>query len=245
MYVPHFRKKRNNVPILRKNEIDEIAEEYVFDYCPEAVCNPQPIDIDFFIEGYLGLTLDYHFLSNNGMYLGMTVFNDTSKIPVFIPEEGRADYLSASSGTVIIDTFLTTEDNINRYRYTCGHEAGHWIFHRAFYDYNPNQLTLFEMDVPYMVCRELSPKELIPNANTWDDMRWMEWHADKFSSCFLMPKTAVINLIRQADISTECEARIIHLVSAAFQVSEAAAMYRLMDLGILRSSTQKKQLSFI
>ena len=100
------------------------------------------------------------------------------------------------------------------------------------------------MDDPFIVCRELSPKELIPSTNTWDDMRWMEWQADKFSSCFLMPKTAVMKLISQSDISSEREAGLIHLVSNAFHVSKKAASYRLIDLGIMRSSAQKRQLSF-
>ena len=86
MYQPKFRKRKDNIPVLSKLEIDEIAGGYLLDFYPDAVANPQPVNVELFLESYLGLTLDYQYLSNDGRYLGMTVFNDTNSIPVFIPE---------------------------------------------------------------------------------------------------------------------------------------------------------------
>ena len=245
MYQPKFRKKNNNIPILTKAEIDEIAEGFVLDFCPEAMCIPQPINVDLFIEKYLGLTLDYQYLSNDARYLGMTVFNDTSKIIVFLPKECRADYYYASAGTVIIDNTLTKEDQLNRYRYTCGHEAGHWIFHRSYYNHDPNQLSLFEVDTPYIKCRELFPEDFSRELRAWDDEKWMEWHADKFSSCFLMPRTAVLKITESKMVTGDNEMEIIMLISRTFKVSYEAAAYRLMELGIIRSNDYDGQLSFI
>ena len=129
MYQPNFRKRKDNIPILSKREIDEIAGGYLLDFAPDAVLNPQPINIDSFLENYLGLILDYQYLSHDGRYLGMTVFNDTNRIPVFIPEDNLAGYYSATAGTVVIDTNLTADNQLNRCRYTCAHEGGHWVFH--------------------------------------------------------------------------------------------------------------------
>ena len=84
MYTPSYRTQKNGVPVLKKEEIDTIGEEYVRDFQPEVLRNPAPVDIEGFIECYLGMTTDYQYLSHNGIYLGMTVFNDTDR------EIGRA-----------------------------------------------------------------------------------------------------------------------------------------------------------
>ena len=84
-YTPTLKVKRNGVPILSKNDIDTIGENFVRDFQPEALDNPSPIDIDSFVELYLGMTPAFQYLSHNGIYLGMTVFNDTNAVPVFDP----------------------------------------------------------------------------------------------------------------------------------------------------------------
>ena len=244
MYLPQFRKKNNNIPILSKVEIDTIAEGFVHNFCPEALHTPQPLNVDLFIEEYLGLTLDYQYLSNDARFLGMTVFNDTPRVVVFLPEENCAEYLFASAGTVIIDNTLTEKRQVNRYRYTCGHEAGHWIFHRDYYNYNPNQMTLFGSDNPFVQCREITINDYSRDTRTWDDDKWMEWHADKFSSCFLMPRIAVHNLVGNTKITDDNRFEIIMSTSNTFQVSFEAATYRLMDLGIIKSKTEHEQQSF-
>ena len=101
MYTPSLRVKNNGVPILSKAEIDAIGERFVQDFQPEVLTNPSPVDIEGFIEFYLGMTPDYQYLSHNGVYLGMTVFNDTNKVPVFDPATNRAEYISAKARTVI------------------------------------------------------------------------------------------------------------------------------------------------
>lgn len=243
MYQPYFRRKKNNVPILSKNEIDEIAEGYVLDFCPEAIIHPQPIAIDLFIEGYLGLTLDYQFLTHNCSYLGMTVFNNTSKIPVYIPNEGRADYYSASLGTIVIDTSLTSDKQLNRYRYTAGHESGHWILHRAYYNYDPNQLSFFDNNDPFVQCRELNRSDFLRDTRTWDDKRWMEWQADIFASCLLMPKTAIRRVCEELQFREESN-QLIQITAETFQVSVEAAKYRLSDLKLIESTAENNQLKF-
>ncbi|MEG1926349.1 MAG: hypothetical protein RR415_11460, partial [Ruthenibacterium sp.] len=99
MYVPELHLTASNTPILNKAEIDDIGEHLVADFCPEAMRVPMTIDIDSFVETYLGFTQDYQYLSHNGIYLGMTVFCDTNKVPVYDPAHERAEYISAKAGT--------------------------------------------------------------------------------------------------------------------------------------------------
>ena len=58
--------------VLLQEVVDTIGEAYVRDFQPEVLGNPAPVDIEGFIECYLGMTMDYQHLSHNGIYLGMT-----------------------------------------------------------------------------------------------------------------------------------------------------------------------------
>ena len=55
---------------------------------------------------FLGLNVDYKYLSHNGVYLGMMVFKDTNKIPIFDPETNRAEYIEKCANTIMIDSRL-------------------------------------------------------------------------------------------------------------------------------------------
>ena len=169
MYIPHFRMNSRNVPVLSRDEINDIAEQYINDYSPDLLQHPCAVNIEAFLEGYLGLQLDFQYLSHDCRYLGMTVFNDTDKVIIYSPEFDEADYIHADQGTVIIDPHLLEDHQEHRYRFTLGHEGGHWIFHRAYYGYDPNQLTLFEFSEPYSQCREANANYLYSNTQNWDD----------------------------------------------------------------------------
>lgn len=88
----------------------------------EALRTPQEIDIDLFVQDYLGMEQDFQYLSHCGLYLGMTVFNETDKIPVYNPAKYCAEYISTKAKTVIIDNSLLEENQEHRYRFTMGHE---------------------------------------------------------------------------------------------------------------------------
>ena len=84
MYRPVITRKKSGAPILSRKEIDVIGENLVGDFMPDALERPQEIDIDSFAQNYLGMDQDFQYLSHCGVYLGMTVFNDTDKVPVYV-----------------------------------------------------------------------------------------------------------------------------------------------------------------
>ena len=237
MYTPSFKVKSNGVPILSKEEIDGIGEQYVKDFCPEVLSHPVPVDIESFVENYLDITPDYQYLSSNGIYLGMTVFNDTNMVPIFDPGTGRAEYISAKARTIIIDNRLLEENRQHRYRFTLGHEAGHDIFHSGFFGYNPDQLPLFDMGTaPMIQCRTDCGNSSKKMPKFWDDHDWMEWHANRLSSAVLMPRLAVERLVegvRSERRDSIRRASMVFAVAETFDVSFEAAMYRLKDLGFI------------
>ena len=246
----HFRKTGRNVPILSKESINDISESFARIFMPQIFYQPQPFDIEGFIESYLDLQLDYQFLSNNGRYLGMTIFNDTNKVVVYSPENNRADFIHADRGTIIIDNRLLEKNMEHRYRFTLGHECGHWVFHRCYFEYDPNQLTLFdESDTPFIQCSEMNRDYSCCRIEKQDDLKWLEWQADLFSADILMPSRSVRYLLQNENKTHLLdESWIIKLVVRVFNVSAQAAYLRLVNLGYIqkyRDGAEYLQLSFL
>ena len=237
MYKPDFRKRASNVPILSRQDIDHHGERFVHDFIPEAMRTPMPIDIDRFITKYLGLNLEYQYLSHCGAYLGMLVFNDTKSLPVYNPHKNEAAYIHVSANTVIVDNSLLDDENEHRYRFTGGHEAGHGIFHAQYYGYNRNQISFFsrEDDLPIVKCRAAT----IQNAGSLKkvefdtDQEWMEWQANYFASALLMPRSMVKKLVEEYDGDEFSKDLLLtHIISETFNVSLTAAENRLKSLGM-------------
>jgi hypothetical protein len=87
---------------------------------------------------------------------------------------------------IAIDESLDPEENPSkegRYRFTLAHEGGgHWCLHRHLFDSGTGQSALFDVPAtPPVVCRSSQAKERI------------EWQADYFASCLLMPRRLVAN----------------------------------------------------
>ncbi|MDE6943538.1 MAG: hypothetical protein K2P66_03845, partial [Lachnospiraceae bacterium] len=195
MYRPVITRKKSGAPVLSRKEIDVIGENLVGDFMPGALETPQEIDIDSFAQNYLGMDQDFQYLSHCGVYLGMTVFNDTDKVPVYDPQHDRADYISAKAHTVIIDKTLLAENQEHRYRFTMGHEASHEFLHKEYFAYDPDQMTIFdyigEAPIPMVQCRIDTKKMDAKNPEIWTDKDWMEWQANALSSAILMPVSMV------------------------------------------------------
>lgn len=238
MYYPSFRTQKNGVPVVSKSELDTMGNRFVRDFQPDILTNPAPVDIDGFVECYLGMTPDYQYLSHNGIYLGMTVFNDTNKVPVYDPATKRAEYVSAKARTVIIDNRLLEAKQQHRYRFTLGHEASHDILHSGFFSYNPDQMCLFDTPTtPMIQCRIDSPSTKRTDPDTWTDHERMEWQANRLSSAILMPQASVAVLAKEFPSRRESTNEILSMIQAVadtFDVSLESATYRLKELNYIR-----------
>lgn len=230
MYIPSLSYDTRGVPQLSRKQINKIAERFVEDFQPEVITNPSPINIEEFVECYLGMIPDYQYLSHNGIYLGMTVFNDTDKIPVYDPVKKCAEYISASAHTVIVErTLLEDDKQEHRYRFTLGHEAGHDIFHPRYFKFNLGPLALLNLKIyvpPMILCRRdfIGGNQKAERNKT--EKGWLEWQANSFSASLLMPGKAV-DVVMKSTMSREA----IAVVSKVFNVLKEAAGYRLAELG--------------
>ena len=238
MYKPTFKTNARSLPILSRAEIDQIGENLVADFNPEALREPTEIDVDRFITRYLGMEQDFQYLSHCGLYLGMTVFNDSDCVTVFNADKWQAEYISVKAGTVIIDNSLLADNQEHRYRFTVGHEAAHKILHTDYFAHqakqNPSALDI----IPMVQCRADTAKRLGNPSRKKSDADWMEWQANCLSSSILMPRSMVIKAARRAE-QRSCSANAaLEAVIPTFNVSNDAAYYRLQELNLV---PQRKQ----
>jgi len=106
---------------------------------------------------------------------------------------GRNDAIGATwfeTREIYIDQSLDPKDHPRkrgRYRFTVGHEIGHWVLHRRYVPDRAAQMALFEgrSPEPSILCREANKREPA------------EWQADRFASYVLMPRDLVLKAWRE------------------------------------------------
>jgi hypothetical protein len=140
-----------------------------------------------------------------------------------------------------------------RYRFTVGHELGHWELHRHLYLAHRGQRTLFkEKPKPSAICRKSTQRQQI------------EWQANAFSAYLLMPREMTLKAwkARRGDLEpyvavdeiADLSARwsldedeqptveLAHEIAREFHVSGQAMQIRLVGLGLIRTQAGKGHL---
>ena len=155
---------------------------------------------------FLGLSLDYDDLSQR--------FGVDSEILGFINVESKE---------IFIEEKLLPEENPyaqeGRYRFTVGHEIGHWILHKD-QAHLPHPASVFES-------KASSTKP------------WMEWQADYFATCLLMPRRWILKAVEVKGWKSLPPEKIIYRISQWLGVSKQAARIRLEELGVIEPSVQE------
>ena len=158
-----------NVKYLSEQQIERDALGLLVAYFHEQGQPIQiPIPADEILETHLGLSLDF----------------DDLQAMLGVPDVLGA--LWADKREVFIDQSLEPDDHPEkegRYYFSVGHEIGHWRLHRQYLRNADGQLAMFtdREPEPAVICRASQAKERV------------EWQADFFSSCFLMPRQCVLD----------------------------------------------------
>jgi IrrE N-terminal-like domain len=164
------------VPYLQEEQIERDAAALLAEYAQaRSVVIAPPIPIEDIVEKHLKLGIE---------------FDDMHRLFKH-PRSGLGldpDILGAiwfDGRRIVIDESLDPEENPSkegRYRFTLAHEGGgHWRLHRHLFAKDPKQVSLFnEPAPPSVVCRSSQAKEPI------------EWQADFYASCLLMPRKLVM-----------------------------------------------------
>lgn len=161
------------VPYLSEEQIERAAETLLAAFAQaRGITIVPPIPIEDIVEKHLKLRLE---------------FDDTHRL-LGKPRSGAdPDILGAiffDERRIVIDESLDPEvhpSKEGRFRFTLAHEGGgHWHLHRHLFVKDPAQGFLFDGPAtPSFVCRTSEAK--IP----------VEWQADFYASCVLMPRKLV------------------------------------------------------
>jgi hypothetical protein len=169
------------VPYLTEEAIEGDAVALLAEYAQaRGVITAAPIPIEDIVEKYLKIGIE---------------FGDTHQL-FGVPRSGlglEPDILGAmffDEARIVIDESLDPEENPakeGRCRFTLAHEGGgHWRLHRHLFTKDPTQAALFGGSAaPSIVCRSSQAKER------------MEWQADFYASCLLMPRKLIFETWRE------------------------------------------------
>lgn len=258
-----FKVTKSGVPILKKEEIEVCATKVLSDYDITLLHEPRAVPIEDIIETYLKLDVDYKTLDKDGSILGMTVFNN-GYLDVYNQDLENDERIKISKGTILIDNSLV-EDNkhLHRFRFTCSHEASHWILHRGRFDREiEGQMNFLDEYSQSNAVKCLNRN--VENAFGYKevgfrcDEDWLEWQADYMGAALLIPKYPLVKeFIKMLNVlgikepylyldDQPCNIRNYELVIGrlvnVFNVSKKAVHIRLAKLNLLRG--EDKQLFF-
>jgi hypothetical protein len=172
-----------DVKYLSENEIERQAAYLLAEFnIPRGLRLVAPIPVEDLLERHLKLRLDFDDLHSR---LG---------VPRSGEEPEVLGALWAESREIFIDQSLDPVDNPEmegRYRFTLGHEIGHWQLHREYLAPASKGPDLFghSSQAPTVICRASQAKERV------------EWQADCFASCLLMPRSSAAPLVARGVLS--------------------------------------------
>lgn len=160
---------------------------------------------------------------------------------------GLTKFCPNEKPVVYIDKRLYTGGREHRLRTTLAHEWGHVALHDGPFQEKSATGSLFDSEVSESAkCR----RDNIFGAPKVD---WMEWQAAYVCGSLLMPKTFVLEATSRYCDKYRCHGKILagtgypgqlaEQISKEFQVSQAAALVRITQLGLVQSKSSN--LSFI
>lgn len=216
---------------LSKIKIEEYAYEFFVENSPESLNKAIQTDVEYIIENKLNISLQYLKLDTTQNLLGMTIMNPM-KVK-YLDENLQIVEGIFDRNTILINEFLATQKNQeHRLYFTLAHEIGHWYLQRKDAYVDSGQQSLFGEDtVKSNVNRFVDNVDIFNNLKrkklvTEED--WIEWQANYFASCILMPKRMFANeyiKLQNRDIF-----EIISELSKIFNVSEEAVTYRIKEI---------------
>lgn len=236
--IPDLPKLENGLPDLTNREIELLADFMAVQFCPDIIEKPKPLDLDLFIERFLGFNLDFLYLSHCQCYLGVTVFQNM-KFQTFNMKTFKPELTCIPANTIIIDEGLVqqmeTDGHEGRFRFTEAHECGHAIMHPDFYAKQARSIEQSDRSLA-----AYHSGECRSGMQVLSDSDIAERQANQFASCLLMPRSSILNLLETTvDPAVWEDIDIVRLVKETYNVSWPSAFYRLKQLGWLSTGMEE------
>lgn len=220
------------VPIIEKEQFDDVATEFLSEFCPEALSTPMPIPVDEVVKR-MGLKVKEIQLTKHFTIFGQIVFGDCT-IEYYDRNERAYKPLEVSRGTILVDPNVYFMRNVGCMNNTIIHECVHWYKHRKYHEL----VKTYNSDALLISCRV---NETTKYKKQWTPEDWMEWHANGIAPRILMPKSMTIKKIEELIKKNELlfgnhdrlniMENVVYELADFFQVSRIAAKIRMLDLG--------------
>lgn len=218
--------------VLSKLNIEKIAEKFLMEYSPESLEKSGKVDLEYILENKMNITLDYQIMDEDNQILGLTAFNDGT-LNVF-DESGEKKTISVKRGTIVLNSKLAMAEKLQKvFQFTLGHETGHWYIHRELFLEYEGQTNFFdkmnESKKENLLCAKRDEKYQLRRSFK-NNIEIIEWQADYFSSCVIMPKKTFLKAYYTLSEKYYSQNEIIHKLSDIFEVSFTACSIRLNNL---------------
>ena len=213
----------NLIPFIPPSEYDRVAEQFLEEYCQEALKRPMAVPIEK-IAADMGLKVQYVCLSEEADIYGATIFTD-GVLEIYNPEEGLYDTKAFKRKTVLIDPEAVKKTNVGCKHNTLAHECVHWYKHRLYYK-------MQKFTAPRMARFCKCSVNQLPYAT--EDENIMEGQAIGIAPRILMPKATFIEAASQYDIVYGRDNwQAIYGLADLFDVSKQSVMIRLEECNLL------------
>lgn len=216
---------------LSKLKIEEYAYGFLLENYPESLNKAIQTDIEYIVENKLNISLQYLKLDTTNNLLGMTIMNPM-KVK-YLDENLQIVEGIFDRNTILINEFLANEKSQeHRLYFTLAHEIGHWYLQRKDAYIDSGQQSLFGQDVI-----KSSVNRFIDNIDIFQKLKkkklvteeeWIEWQANYFASCILMPKKMFKN--EYVKLQNKNVSEKVTTLSKIFNVSEEATAYRMKEI---------------
>lgn len=225
---------KNIVPIIYKNDLEQVATDFLNDHCPEALKTPMKVPIEDIAES-MGLEIIRgHRLSDDFSVFGEICFSAGTVQVCDLFKCSHYD-VTVRRGSILIDACTFWQRNIGCVNNTIAHEVIHWDKHRLYAAVK--QLLRKEKVIS---CR--CPTDMVyPVSNEeWTDEQRMEWQANSLAPRILMPlepfKKKVDEYYLQyryaeSDVKPQVLVCVADDLARFFGVSRQSALLRMVEAG--------------
>ncbi len=132
------------VPIIEEEQFDDVASEFLSEFCQEALSTPMPILVDEVVKR-MELKVKEIQLTKYFTIFGQKAFGDCT-IEYYDRNERTYKPLEVSRGTILVDPNVYFMRNVGCMNNTIIHECVHWYKHRKYHElvktYNSNALLI-------------------------------------------------------------------------------------------------------
>src|SRR5699024_2241611 len=120
------------VPIISKNELDDVAEDFLKKYYPKALIEPMKVPPRK-IAKIMGLKIAQVHISKTGIIFGQIYFSD-SITKIYDMRTDTYKKVKVKRGTILIDPDVFFMRNVGSLNNTIIHECVHWELHKRFFE---------------------------------------------------------------------------------------------------------------